>query len=85
LLQKTKNEQLLDKIRPKMQCIVTSSKQASDLYELKLEEKGERLRITEVNDIRKNKLKYSIKKHAHKVPPKIVQKINSTLWCVFGR
>ena len=47
-----------------MCCTVTTSKQCSDLMELKLEEKGNRLRITQIKDLRKNKIKYSIKKNS---------------------
>lgn len=61
-----------------MECLLTCSKitkAPQDLLNLHFEDKNGRLRITSIRDVRKNKIKYTIKKHSSKVPPKVLEKM----------
>lgn len=62
MLSKKKTENFND-IKEQMQCIVSTSNQSvSELWEVKFEEKSGKLRVTQIKDIKKNKIKYAIKK-----------------------
>ena len=68
-----------------MQCVLSTSKQTvSDLWEVNFEDKKGKLRITQIKDIKKNKIKYNIKKDSQKVPNKILTKIAGNVYCLFG-
>ncbi len=62
MLSKSRSE-LVSEIRQTMQCVLSTSKQTvSDLWEVNFEDKKGKLRITQIKDIKKNKIKYTIKK-----------------------
>lgn len=80
-----KNSEACEQLRATMSSVVTMNKQLSDLWELQLEDKNSRLRATQIRDVRKNKLKYSIKKDAQKVPQNVLDKTSKELYCLFGK
>ena len=62
MLSKSRTESF-DELKAQMQCVISTSKQSvADLWEVKFEEKSGKLRITQIKDIKKNKVKYNIKK-----------------------
>jgi len=62
MLSKSRSE-LVSEIRQTMRCVLSTSKQTvSDLWEVNFEDKKGKLRITQIKDIKKNKIKYTIKK-----------------------
>ena len=62
MLSKSRTESF-DELKSQMQCVISTSKQSvADLWEVKFEEKSGKLRITQIKDIKKNKVKYNIKK-----------------------
>ena len=84
MLSKSRSE-LVGEIRQTMQCVLSTSKQTvADLWEVKFEDKKGKLRITQIKDIKKNKVKYNIKKDSQKVPNKILTKILGNVYCLFG-
>lgn len=48
--------------------------------EFELESKSNKLRITKITDVRKNKVKYTIKKDSHRVPKKVLDKIEKSMY-----
>ena len=77
-----------DLLRKNMQCILASTApkgKIQDLVGLKLEDKQGKLRVTQIMDLRKNKVKYCIKKHQSCVPQKLLLKLKEREWsCVVG-
>lgn len=62
MLSKSRTESFED-IKQQMQCVISTSKQSvADLWEVKFEDKSGKLRIAQIKDIKKNKVKYNIKK-----------------------
>lgn len=62
LILRKKDTKVANQIRPRMQCVITTSKNKADLWEARFDDKKGKLRIIQIKDIKKNKVKYNIKK-----------------------